>query len=130
MQWLHIDYVVLMRLVAVLASLELLVLCQACVNSRYSEKCDLGAHEKDSYSKYFSAMKTIYGNLYDQTVLDQQKTCGWSSPPKQNPDLPLFVLSVGLEGAGHHLYSSLLKTPVFDCVWVSIYAVLSFFESF
>ena len=31
----------------------------------------------------------------------------------------MFVISVGLEGAGHHLWTEILNEPVFDCVWTN-----------
>jgi hypothetical protein len=61
-------------------------------------------------------MQFIYpGNTGEGTCLPIHKTCGW--PKEESKNLPLFVLSVGLEGAGHHLWTEILEQPVFDCVW-------------
>jgi hypothetical protein len=93
----------------------------SCIDRSYDKDCDLSHEKKNEYLKYFSAMKPIYGDYYSDTVLNQQRKCGWPQSPNRNPDLPLYVLSVGLEGAGHHLYSQLFKNPVVDCVWVNNY---------
>eukprot|EP01041_Mallomonas_annulata_P002281 gene2281-4439_t len=78
------------------------------------EICDKTASSNPSYQKYFTAMKNIYEN--DQgTCVPVHRNCGWARSPENK--LPLFVLSVGLEGAGHHLWTELLERPVFDCVW-------------
>jgi hypothetical protein len=84
-----------------------------------------------SYANYFKAMDNIYnrdeslvynngiktGTLGSKTCLSKQKLCGWSKTPVDKKNLPLFVISVGLEGAGHHLWTDLLNMPIFDCVW-------------
>lgn len=88
---------------------------QACKNVEF--ECDLSNEEKEGNSKYFLAMRNIYSDYFAESGLQKQMQCGWKSDPKRN-DLPLFVLAVGLEGAGHHLYSELFKEPVFDCLWV------------
>jgi hypothetical protein len=79
--------------------------------------CDSQIKNKAEYSKYFQAMQNIYTNEQG-TCLPVHRECGWM---KTNSRLPLFVLSVGLEGAGHHLWTEILDRPVFDCVWVCIY---------
>jgi len=80
------------------------------------EICDKDSEKNSGYNNYFSAMRNIYQNKYDSTCLPVQKSCGW---PVAEKKLPLFVLSVGLEGAGHHLWTELFEKPLFDCVWVS-----------
>ena len=82
------------------------------------ENCELTDVQKNEYSRYFSALRPIYGDAYPQTGLEERKKCGWKQPAVDKSELPLFVMSVGLEGAGHHLYSELFKEPVFDCIWV------------
>ena len=99
--------------------------------------CDSDASSKAGYQTYFDDIEKIYGEHdtvrtgYQSTCLPLHKKCGW---PKQTSaplgssgsaggavkydDLPLFVLSVGLEGAGHHLWTELMK-PVFDCTWIN-----------
>jgi hypothetical protein len=69
-------------------------------------------------------MRNIYGKDIAQTSVAEHMRCGWkgdsrSSSDAVKKDLPVFVLSIGLEGAGHHLYSELFAKPVFDCVWVN-----------
>lgn len=90
----------------------------SCIDSSSAITCDLSNEQKNEYSKYFTAMKPIYGDLYQETGLERRRQCGWKQKDMSASHLPSFVLSVGLEGAGHHLYSELFKTPVFDCVWV------------
>lgn len=100
---------------------------------------ELSDSEKNAFSKYFNGMRSIYGKDIAQTSLVEHMRCGWSgsqvpgasrlatstdggimsnSNSDSQKQLPVFVLSVGLEGAGHHLYSELFAKPVFDCVWV------------
>ncbi len=81
-------------------------------------KCDESA--TTSFGDYFTAMKNIYINTdVSKTCLPQHMKCGWPIDSPRKPGLPLYVLSVGLEGAGHHLWTELLNIPVFDCVWVN-----------
>ena len=80
-----------------------------------SNNCDLQAKTNPSYSKYFSALKKIYSASSEGTCVPVHLSCGW---PAVKSSLPMFVLSVGLEGAGHHLWTELFDKPVFDCVWV------------
>lgn len=79
--------------------------------------CDQKSSSNNGYAKYFEAMKSIYLNSIDNTCLPQHISCGW--PSERSNSLPLFVLSIGLEGAGHHLWTQLLEQPVFDCVWIN-----------
>jgi len=95
-------------------------------------KCDTRVKSNMAFNAYFKAMDNIYSHstsalhltrlnpssiLTADTCLNSHKECGWSSAPKNN--LPQFLLSVGLEGAGHHLWTEILDTPVFDCVWIN-----------
>ena len=91
-----------------------------CIEQRRRSDCELSDSTKEGFSQYFSSLRNIYGDSYAATGLDMRKDCGWSSADlrKESEKLPSFVFSVGLEGAGHHLYSELFQTPVFDCVWV------------
>jgi hypothetical protein len=95
--------------------------------------CDSNAASNSGYSDYFADIEKIYGQNsmiqkgYESTCLPLHKKCGWplqmgstssmGGAPSYN-ELPLFVLSVGLEGAGHHLWTELMK-PVFDCTWIN-----------
>lgn len=76
-----------------------------------------------SYSSYFDGMKSIYRNYGngDETCLPVHRSCGWprTPQPSNKKRLPLFVLSVGLEGAGHHLWTEILDVPVVDCLWIN-----------
>jgi hypothetical protein len=64
-------------------------------------------------------MKTISNGKEDGTCLPVHYQCGWPSTSQQSSKLPTFVLSVGLEGAGHHLWTEILEHPVHDCVWIN-----------
>jgi hypothetical protein len=103
------------------------------VISKDEKECDKTIINNPGFQNYFDAMSNIYGlhnnkvaytlgveqaNLESKTCLLKHKECGWSSSKIKNK-LPTFVLSVGLEGAGHHLWTELLNTPVFDCVWTN-----------
>lgn len=102
----------------------------ACIERSDRESCQWGAsgkkdgsmdmNAKEGSLKYFASLKNIYGPLYSQTGIENRKQCGWEPPRNSfnSKSLPTFVLSVGLEGAGHHLYSELFGKPVFDCLWV------------
>ena len=96
-----------------------LVESYSCIDRSNVDTCDLTNVQRNEYSRYFSAMKPIYGDQYSETGLERRKKCGWQQQDTSATDLPTFVLSVGLEGAGHHLYSELFKEPVFDCLWVN-----------
>jgi hypothetical protein len=105
-----------------LASLLILVKIVSSSNSNDTisfEECDKSTRSNPGYSRYFTGMEAIYkATGADGTCLPVQKECGW--PKRKNPDkLPLLVFSLGLEGAGHHLYSELLNKPLFDCVWIN-----------
>ena len=72
------------------------------------------------YKNYLNAMKSIYGDVdISRTCLPYHFSCGFSSDPPMKPNLPTYVLSVGLEGAGHHLWTEILDRPLFDCVWIN-----------
>jgi hypothetical protein len=73
------------------------------------------------YNSYFAGMDKIHQNFnkklgYQENCLAYHKQCGFS---KKRNDLPSFVLSVGLEGAGHHLWTELMGKPLHDCVWIN-----------
>jgi len=74
-----------------------------------------------TYQRYFDGMDSIYRryNGGRETCYPVHKACGWPSTRNTNPRLPLFVLSVGLEGAGHHLWTEIFDTPVVDCLWIN-----------
>jgi len=87
--------------------------------SSTKQNCDLRAKQNPDYKKYFSGIEKMYKNIdITDTCLMTHKNCGW---PSRDPSkrLPMFVLSIGLEGAGHHLWTELMKEPVFDCVWIN-----------
>lgn len=83
--------------------------------------CDSKTANDPLMKKYFDGMKHIYpGSTGEGTCFPTHSQCGW--PIVRTPEakkLPLFVLSVGLEGAGHHLWTEILEQPVFDCVWTN-----------
>lgn len=81
--------------------------------------CDSTIGSNPVMKRYFDGMDLIYrGNTGEGTCYPVHKQCGWpSSKATSTKNLPLFVLSVGLEGAGHHLWTEILEQPVFDCVW-------------
>jgi hypothetical protein len=90
-----------------------------------SDPCDSSISSSEGFKDYFADLSHIYSKgspLGDKgeigTCLQEHKKCGWASPPT-NKDLPLLVISVGLEGAGHHLWTELMEKPVFDCVWIN-----------
>lgn len=83
--------------------------------------CDATTPSNPLMKKYFDGMSKIYpGTAAEGTCLPVHSQCGWPivrAPQAKN--LPLFVLSVGLEGAGHHLWTEIMDQPVFDCVWTN-----------
>lgn len=80
--------------------------------------CDKDTENNALLTRYFNSMKNIYGKSAEGTCFPVHQKCGW--PKSENrKKLPLFVLSVGLEGAGHHLWTEILDQPVFDCVWIN-----------
>lgn len=83
--------------------------------------CDKNAVSNANYKRYFETMQNIYsGTMETGTCLPVHRACGWPHESTSvAKDLPLLVLSVGLEGAGHHLWTELLQQPVFDCVWTN-----------
>lgn len=84
-----------------------------------SPECDPTARGNSDYQRYFDGMSTIYHSDVRMTCLPQHMECGWPAVASTGQKLPLLVMSVGLEGAGHHLWTELLKGPVFDCVWIN-----------
>ena len=90
-------------------------------NLQEESACDTTVATNPLMKRYFDGMKQIYsGSLGDSTCFPVHNRCGW--PVVRTPqakDLPLFVLSVGLEGAGHHLWTEIMEQPVFDCVWTN-----------
>lgn len=84
-----------------------------------SNVCDSSISANPVMKRYFDGMDLIYrGSAGEGTCYPVHKQCGWPSVnTAENKKLPLFVLSVGLEGAGHHLWTEILEQPVFDCVW-------------
>jgi hypothetical protein len=91
--------------------------------SSNEQTCD----DTTTFRSYFDAMDSIYGGEDQQlgSCLPLHKKCGWPSISSSTQltdstkQLPLLVLSVGLEGAGHHLWTELLAEPIFDCVWIN-----------
>ena len=60
--------------------------------------------------KYFDEMSNIYSNIRESTTcIGAHKQCGWPSKSENSIKLPLFVLTVGLEGAGHHFWTEKLR---------------------
>jgi hypothetical protein len=90
------------------------------LESRESETCNRQAMTANKLllEPYFKTMQKIYKDSKAATCLPIHEQCGWPSERKLKK-LPLMVLSVGLEGAGHHLWTELLEKPVFDCVWAN-----------
>ncbi len=90
-------------------------------NLQEEPACDTTVATNPLMKRYFDGMKQIYsGSLGDSTCFPVHNRCGWPvvRTPQAN-NLPLFVLSVGLEGAGHHLWTEIMEQPVFDCVWTN-----------
>lgn len=86
--------------------------------SARANPCDDATASNAHFQSYFSGMDSIYPpQLATQTCLPIHKKCGW--PRTQSQQLPMFVFSVGLEGAGHHLWTEIMNAPVFDCVWIN-----------
>ena len=91
---------------------------------RLSEEavCDSSSKSNPAYKRYFDGLASIYRGKDEGTCVPVHKECGWPMVPKTTAGgkkLPLLVLSVGLEGAGHHLWTEILDRPVFDCVWIN-----------
>lgn len=94
------------------------------VLSQGNEICEQGSTNNTLYSRYFQGMKNIYRQTgLDGTCLPVHEQCGWPKighkKGKNGEKLPLFVFSIGLEGAGHHLWTEILQKPLFDCVWIN-----------
>jgi len=88
------------------------------------EICNKNAPKDTRYQAYFKGIKKSYRNVeLTGTCLPVHMNCGWPSAirslDKSEEKLPLFVLSVGLEGAGHHLWTEIFSQPLFDCVWIN-----------
>ena len=91
-----------------------------------TDACDHSIQSNPLIQPYFDGMASIYRDvgMAQTTCLPLHRDCGWRSPQTvvtapEKGKLPLFVLSIGLEGAGHHLWTELLGQPVFDCVWTN-----------
>lgn len=83
--------------------------------------CDESTPSNPLFKRYFDGMDAIYNKTYAETTcLPLYKKCGWPTTTHNNEEhLPLFVFSIGLEGAGHHLWTEILQQPVFDCIWTN-----------
>jgi hypothetical protein len=86
--------------------------------------CDSTVSTNSKYKRYFDDMNLIYDKVAgaEGTCFPVHKKCGWPSVytnQKSPKKLPLFVVSVGLEGAGHHLWTEIMDSPIFDCVWTN-----------
>jgi hypothetical protein len=88
-------------------------------NAEEGSYCDSTAKSNPTYQRYFDGMKTIYKENAANTCLSAHMECGWPAVSIKQKKLPLLVLSVGLEGAGHHLWKEILMEPVVDCVWIN-----------
>jgi len=86
-----------------------------------ASQCDHTAKTNPGYQRYFRGMSGIYSSARSEegTCLPVHRECGWPSEQDPSKKKPLFVISVGLEGAGHHLWTKLMDKPVFDCVWTN-----------
>ena len=80
-----------------------------------SSTCDHDAGSK--FKSYFDDMKIIY-NKHTDTCLKPHESCGWPNVRYSRPDLPLLILTIGVEGAGHHMWAENLSF-LFDCVWIT-----------
>jgi hypothetical protein len=61
--------------------------------------------EMNKYNSYMNGMNNVYNNVIDihQTCLPHHKKCGWGKNDSYiKKELPLFVLSIGLEGSGNN----------------------------
>lgn len=88
------------------------------------ELCDRGAGNNTAFARYFQTMRNIHRRAgVEGTCIPVHEECGWPKighkTNKEGKELPLLVFSIGLEGAGHHLWTEILQKPVFDCVWVN-----------
>lgn len=81
------------------------------VSRQLSSKCDTSKMNRAGYENYFKGMNKIHRDKQEGTCLPVHKECGWQKPPSDKTssnNLPTFVLSVGLEGSGHHMYVIIL----------------------
>ena len=68
----------------------------------------------NKYDDYMNGINSIYKNITNihQTCVPQHKKCGWTKNDRNNLDtrnnLPLFILSIGLEGSGKIIYFILI----------------------
>jgi hypothetical protein len=108
--------VIILQLLALLVVLE----HQGCHFEVAGSGCEMNAANNTLYQRYFAGMKAMYRHVdnYAATCLPVHEQCGWPGRDASK-NLPLYVLSVGLEGAGHHLWTEILQKPVFDCVWIN-----------
>jgi len=75
---------------------------------------------KSESNSYFEVMKKVYGNSYSNTCLASiEGNNGYIPSVSSSKQVPMFVLAVGLEGSGHHLWSTILGKGVSDCFWVN-----------
>lgn len=93
-----------------------LIMCSQCIVSSYGSCNQFGTFLQDislAYDRTGSGPPTCLSK--------HSEACGWTPVTQSRQSgqipLPLYVLAVGLEGSGHHLWSELLGTPVFDCLW-------------
>lgn len=92
------------------------------VSRRLMAKCDSSKMNRAGYEKYFNGINRIHKDKQDGTCLPVHQECGWQKPASgqaASNNLPTFVLSVGLEGSGHHMWTEILEQPVHDCVWTN-----------
>jgi len=98
------------------------------IHTNTSIDCDSNASSNPLWRRYFNGIQSIYNsektfrnpNMIDGTCVPLHKSCGWPSGTQNTAQkLPLYVLSVGLEGSGHHLWTEILDQPIFDCVWIN-----------
>ena len=71
-----------------------------------TSNCDRSVIENHLFRRYFHGMDSIYSNdkgrnfnVLDSTCIPIHKKCGWPKIQESNRNnLPLYILSVGLEG--------------------------------
>lgn len=78
----------------------------------------MDSEKKSQYHKYMDGLNRIYSATGPYPCMKSHKVCGW---PQEPSDLPLLVVAVGTEAAGHQMWSMLFQTNIFDCIWVSGY---------
>lgn len=119
-----VDVLVVKMLGACTTIVVLWVIITVMTNVAANDECQENAANMTSYSRYFQAMRNIHRRFGTEgTCLPVHEQCGWPKSSKsvgpEGQKLPLFVFSIGLEGAGHHLWTEILQKPVFDCVWIN-----------